>query len=378
MKINIKIMNKQVIPLILIVLAVACNKPADKKAQLENLKKERDKISEQIKKIETEIESQDGTASLGEVKNISVSDIKKSTFNHYIEVQGKIDGEDNIAVTPQMAGVVTAIYVKEGDVVKKGQVLAQLDNKTLLQSLQTAKTQYKLVNDLYVKQKNLWDRKIGSEVQYLTSKNNKESMEENIKTLEEQIDLARIKSPINGTVEEVPIKIGQLASPGAPSFRVVNFSRVKVVAEIAEAYSPKVKQGDNVIVYFPDFNKEIPAKINFSGRYINPVNRTFTVEVRLSGNAINFKANMITVLKINDYTAKNVFVIPMNLVQKSFDKQYVFLAKEENGKKMAYRQFITTGMNYNGQAEILNGLSEGNKLITMGYQDLNDGQSVKY
>ncbi|MCK9618124.1 MAG: efflux RND transporter periplasmic adaptor subunit [Lentimicrobiaceae bacterium] len=362
----------------IIFLAFSCSQPSDKSAELAKLKKEHDKIAEKIKTLEAEISSSKGNVAIGEIKSVAVADIKKITFNHYIEVQGKIDGEDNVAVTPQTAGVVTIIHVKEGQSVKKGQLLAELDNKALLQSLKATKAQYNLINDLFIKQKNLWEKKIGSEVQYLTAKTNKESMEENIKTIEEQIEMTRVKSPINGTIEEIPIKIGQLASPGYPAFRVVNFSRVKVVAEIAEAYAPKVKSGDNVMVYFPDFNKEIPAKINFASRYINPINRTFTVEVRLNGSAIDFKANMITVLKINDYTSKNAIVIPMNLVQKSFDKQFVFMAKEENGKKIAYKQTITPGVNYNGQTEIIGGLTEGTKLITMGYQDLNEGQLVKY
>jgi RND family efflux transporter MFP subunit len=240
------------------------------------------------------------------------------------------------------------------------------------------KEQLAFATTMYNKQKNLWDQKIGSEVQYLTAKNNKEMLETSVKTLEETVALSRITSPINGTVEEIPLRVGQAVPMTGPAVRVINFNTVKVVAELAEAYASRVNSGDVVKIYFPDIKEEIDAKLSFSSKYINPVNRTFQVEARLNVQANNFKANMIAVVKINDYNAPQAIAIPINSIQKSSDGQFIFLAKEEKGKKVARKQPITIGLVYNGLAEIKSGLTAGDKVITIGYQDLFDGQSIQY
>ena len=362
----------------ILVMIAACSRPTDKKQKLATLKQEHDKIAQQIATLEDEIRKESGTAVMGEVKNVAVAVVQPKEFNHYVEVQGKLDGEENVAVSPQTAGVVTSVKVKEGDVVKRGQVLAEMDAQVMRQGIEELKTQLRFATDVYNKQKNLWDKKIGSEMQFLTAKNNKQALEDKLATLKDQLDMTRIKSPINGTVEEIPVKVGQLASPGVPAFRVVNLSKVKISAELAEAYAPKVRTGDKVLIFFPDFNKEIPAKVSFVSKYISPVNRTFIVEARLNSGEITFKANMLAVLKINDYSAKNAITIPFNLVQKSFDKQFVYVVKDVNGKKSAEKKIITLGLNYNGQTEVTAGLSAGDNLITFGYQDLNDGQLIKF
>ena len=243
----------------------------------------------------------ENTNSMNQIVYVSVKPLSLTEFNHYLEVQGKIDGDDNVAVSPRNMGVVTKIYVSNGDHVNKDQLLAQLDDEVLVKSQKELQSSLNFATDMYEKQKNLWDKKIGSEVQYLTAKNNKESLENKMVTLKDQIDMMRIKSPIEGNVEDVPIKIGQSVAPGMPAFRVINFSHVKVVAEVAEGYSAKIRTGDDVIIYFPDLEKEIKAKITFSSKYINPINRTFIVEVRLNPNEIEARANLIAVIRINDY-----------------------------------------------------------------------------
>lgn len=323
----------------------------------------------------TKQDQQSGNSAI-QIKYVSVTELKPQEFNHYLEVQGKFDGDENVAVSPKSMGVITQIYVKNGEQVKKNQQLAQLDDEVLQKSMKELKSSYDLANQLYEKQKNLWDQKIGTEVQYLTAKTNKESLENRIATLNDQIDMMKIKSPIDGTVEDVPVKLGQSLAPGITAFRVINFSHIKVVAEVAEAYTAKVKTGDEVIVYVPDMNKEIKARISFASKYINPTNRTFIVEVRLEPREIDARANMIAVIKINDYKVPSTIVVSVNLVQKSLDKQFVYLVKEENNKMVARKQTITQGMTYNGLTEIKSGLKEGDKAITVGYNDLNDGQPV--
>lgn len=366
---------KSIIVLALVIIAAACSSSVDKKAELEKLKKQHDQISEQIKKLETELKVNDSTSS--KLTDVMVTDVQPSEFNHYIEVQGKVDGQDNVAVAPQMPGVVTAVYVKEGDAVRKGQVLAQLDDNVILQQIAGVKQQLDFATSLFVKQKALWDQQIGSEVQYLTAKNNKESLEKNLATLNQQLDMYKIKAPIYGTIEEVGVKVGQMAAAGAtPVFRVVNFSSVKIMADIAEVYAPKVKVGNDVLVFFPDFNQEIKSKINFSSKYINPSNRSFQIEIRLGASKVEYRANMIAVVKINDYQNKKALALPVNLVKDSPDGKYLYLAREEAGKTIAHKQKVEVGQTYNGLAEITSGLQAGDKVISSGFNSLVEGQPL--
>jgi len=371
-----KTMNKSIIFLLLVVFAVACGKSADKKSELTDLKKQRDELTVKIHKLETELQLSD-TNKVQKVTSVSVTEAQPAGFNHYLEVQGKVDGEDNIAVSAQMPATVVAVFVKAGDMVKKGQVMAQLDNAVLQQQISSTKQQLEFTTNLYNKQKALWDQQIGSEIQYLTAKNNKENLEKALATLNDQLELTRIKSPINGSVEEVNLKIGQMASPGLPAVRVVNFSTAKIIAEIAEAYAPKVKPGDKVIIYFPDFNIEIPSQIRFTSKYINPVNRTFNTEIRLGPSKVEYRANMMAVVKINDYSNPSAFTIPVTLIRETPSGKYIFVAKEENGRLVARRLPVTVGNSYNGLSEITAGITAGEKVITTGFNSLVDGELIE-
>ena len=369
-------MRTRILLAFLILTVASCGKKDDKSAQLDKLKNDRDKINLEITKLETEISKEGKGSSNTNKVAVNVRTITPSVFKHYIEVQGKIDGEENVAVSAQAMGVIKAIYVKAGQVVKKGQVMAEIDADVLYQSLAEVQQQLQFATDLYDKQKTLWDKKIGSEVQYLTAKNNKESMEKRVSTLKDQIEMYKIKSPINGTVEDLPIKIGQNIAPGFTAVRVINFTTIKAVAEVAESYASKVKLNNDVLIYFPDLNKEIPSKITFTSKYINTVNRTFVVESRFSPNGDNISANMIAVIKINDYIMESAVVIPVNIIQNSMGSKYVYIIKEENNKNVARRQDIQPGHIYNGVAEILTGLKAGDAVVITGYQDLKEGQVV--
>ncbi len=369
---------KKLIIIISILFSIVACKSGDKKAQLEKLKTQRDKLTEQITKLQEEISKEGKDTNSSKIAIVGIAEVKTEEFNHFIEVQGKIDGEDNVAVAPKMAGTVTKVFVKEGDVVKQGQILAQLDDAVMRQSIDELQTQLTFATTMYNKQKNLWDKKIGSEVQYLSAKNNKEALEKKLRTLNEQMDMSKITAPINGSIEEVLVKVGQLAAPGVlPAFRLVNFSVVKVTADVAEAYSPRVKKGDKVYVRFPDYNQDIESNITFTSKYINPTNRTFIIESRLNPGKMEFRANMIAVVKINDYKSAKAFVLPVSVIQKDTKGEYVYV-QETNGKDMvAKKRIVKSGQNYNGLAEVIEGLKAGDKVIVTGYQNLEDGQTIK-
>lgn len=362
----------------LIVLLASCNAKTDKKAELDKLKAQREELNNQISKLEAEV-NPNGKA---EQKAITVKtiEVKECEFNHYIEVQGVVDGDQNIAVSPQTSGIVTAVYVKEGSPVKKGQVMAELDAQVLKQSLLEANTQLTLANSIFQKQSALWEKKIGSEVQYLQAKANKEALEQRANTINEQIQMAKVISPISGTVESNPLRVGQMASPGMPTstIRVINMGVAKISAEVAETYATRIKNGNDAVVSFPDLGKEIDCKLNFTSRFIDPTNRTFKVESRISSKDVELRANMIAYIKIKDYTNDKAFCIPVNYVQSSQDGKFIYVVRQNGGDWLAERRTVKTGMDYNGIIEVTEGLVAGDKIITSGFQGLNQGEKVVF
>jgi len=269
------------------------------------------------------------------------------------------------------------IKVNEGDKVSSGQVLATLDDQIMRQSMAEVQTQYDFAKNIYNKQKNLWDQKIGSEVQYLTAKNNKESLQKRLASVSEQLDMTRIKSPVSGTVDNVGVKIGQSLMPGMPAFGIVNLKGLKVKGEVGESYAGKINKGDEVILYFPDLDKEIPATVGFASRSINTLNRTFNVEVPLSDSIEGISPNMVVVMKIVDYKADKALVIPVDVLQRSGEGYYAMVAVNEGSKMIARRKKVDTGKIYDGQAEIISGIGETDQVIITGYRDLNEGQELR-
>lgn len=369
-------MKKTLFTLAILATLVACNQSNDKKGALEKMKSEREILNTKISKLEAEVNPNQQKVE----KAIPVKVIKLETtqFNHYVEIQGVVDGDQNVSVSPQISGVVTNVYVREGSMVKKGQILATLDAQVLKQSVEEIKTQLDLANMIYEKQKNLWNKKIGSEIQFLQAKTSKESLERRIKTLQEQIDMANVVSPISGSVESVPLKVGQLASPGLPTsvIRVINMSSAKISAEISENFASRIKNGNQAFVRFPDLGQEIETKLSFTSRFIDPSNRTFKVECRFASKEIELRANMIAYVKIKDYTNEASLVLPVNIIQSNQDGKFVFVASKDGDKNTAVRKKVTTGMDYNGESEITSGLTTGDQVITAGYQNLKEGSSV--
>lgn len=353
----------------------ACSKGSDKKAQLEELKKEQATIKTKILALEAELASNDTTADKS--KLVAITEMQPSTFKHFIEVQAKVEGDEDVLLSAESAGSITSISIEAGDKVSVGQILATIDDKIIRQTISEAKSQHDLALQVFNRQKNLWDQKIGSELQYLQAKANKESAESRMATLNEQLAMTKIKSPINGVVDVVSIKVGQTVAPGVPAIRVINLNSLKVKAEVAESYISHVSKGDEAIIYFPDAKKEVNVKLDYSGNRIDPLNRTFNVEVKLHDKSGTFRPNMIAILKIVDYKNSSAFIVPVAAVQKSGDGQYVFVKTEEGGKTIAKRKVVEVGTIYNGIAEITSGLASGDAVITSGYANIIEGDEIK-
>jgi RND family efflux transporter MFP subunit len=307
-----------------------------------------------------------------------VTPIANTSFDHYIDVQGRVDGDQNTTISARAMGPVIRVLVKTGDMVRTGQVLAELDAEIVKRQMDDLKLSLKFATEVYNKQKALWEKEVGTEIQYLTAKNNKESLEQKLNTLNENLDMYSIKSPINGSIDEVFAKIGQNIAPGMPCFRVVNFNNLKAKADVAETYASQIRVGNLVKLMFPDIeNKEVVSSISFTSRVINQMNRTFTIEATLPTGK-DFIPNMICVFKVMDYQSKNALVVPVNTIQKTENNSYVVVAQIVNGKQAALKKEVKIGKIYQDKAEIISGLKAGDILITTGCQDLNDNDLIKF
>ncbi|GAA4421449.1 efflux RND transporter periplasmic adaptor subunit [Nibrella viscosa] len=364
-----------------LLLACSSEKKSDlaiKKAELTDLKKQQAELSTKIRTLEMELTKLDPKrAEQVRVKDVVVSPVAATTFRHFVELQGTIDAKNNVQVTPKAGGAITALYIKEGDAVRAGSVIARLDDAVLRDNAEQLKTQLALANTVYEKQANLWKQQIGTEIQYLQAKTNKEALERQLATLATQRSQFTVTSPIGGVVDKVNVKIGDMAMPGMGLARVVNLGQLKVVAKVADTYVGSVRKGDAVIVQFPDINRELNTRINFVSTTVDPLTRTFTIEAPLPADN-NLKPNMLAQVKINDVARSNAVVINQNLIQSTENGQLVYVAVNESGKKVAKARPVKTGMSYGGQIEITEGLNAGDQLITQGYQELVDGQPINF
>lgn len=347
---------------------------ATNEEKLEKLKAKQSELAGEIKALEKEIAPD--TTSKVKAKEVIVTSVTVQPFDHYIQTQGQIEAENNILVSAKSMGVVMQVFVKEGQQVSRGQTLAQIDNALILSSIDAMKSQVALATTVYERQKNLWNQKIGTEVQFLQAKTNKESMEKQLTSLDEQNDMTRIKSPINGTVDQLQVKPGENIAPGMPAARVVNTSDLKLTLNISEAHVTSVKVGNKTIVSIPELKKDIEARVTFVGKTIDPMSRTFAVEVKLPSYA-DLRPNMTGVAKIVYFTETSAIVVPVNVVQTVNNEKIVYVAETDGKNTVARRRVVTVVGVFDNLAQIKSGILPGEKVITFGYQGLSDGQAIK-
>ena len=353
----------------------AASPETDKNAQLEKLKTQQAKLTSDIRKLEAEIGKENPETVKAKSKEVGVVSIAPHNFDYFIQTQGAVEAIDNIMISARTAGNVSQVFSREGDVVTKGQTLAQIDNSITQRNIDELKASLDLAKTVYERQKNLWDQKIGTEVQYLQAKNQKESLEKRLATLNEQLDMSRIKSPIDGSIDEVAIKIGQNVGPGMPAFRVVSFDKLKMRAAVSEAYVTSIKKGNKVLLTFSDINKEVEATVTFVGKTINQLSRTFPVEVALPSYA-DLRPNMTGVLRIIFQTIPDALTVPVNVVQDVNGEKIVYIAETSGDQMLARKKVVTVAGIYGNSAQVI-GLKAGDKVITVGYQGLNDGELIK-
>lgn len=363
-------------------LAFACSKKEgeliEKKAQLAEYKKEATELNKKIAELEKEVATLDPTVNAAERQVlITTLPVSRKEFAHFVEVRGSVESNQNITISAENPGVIERIPAEEGEVIKKGQLLMQQNNEVLQRNVAEVKTQLDLASTLYNKQANLWKQGIGTEMQYLQAKNNKESLENRLNTLQAQLAKTTVRAPFSGVVDDIMVREGENALPGTPLVRVVNLDQVYVEADVSEEYLGRIKKGDEVIVQIPSLNTEQKGKIRTVSQVIKPDNRTFRVEVALDNKDNQLRPKMLAVLKINDFKKENAIVIPTNLIQQDKDEEFVFVVSNNGGKTRAAKVQVERGQTYNNETLIKKGLTGDEKLIKEGFREVSDSTVVK-
>ena len=355
------------------------NTPEAKKAKLEELLKEQSRIAVEVAALQADLEKGDKPASAAseKPKAVSIGSVSVSTFKHYIDVQGQVTSNNVVTVNAKLPGTLEAVYVKVGDHVTAGTVLATIDNSITQSSLKELETRLAVAEDLYARQKGLWDQKIGSEVQYINAKANRDAIQRSIATIKSQLNQTQIVAPISGVIDVLNARVGEPSQNPLGLFKIVNFNDLKITADVAEAYLAYLKLGAEVQVYVAELGETLSGKVSFVSGTVNPTSRTVTIEARVPDTK-NLRPNMLVKVRVNDQTLPSTISIDQNLVQANEKGDIVYVVGEEKGKQVAQSRSVKTGLSYNGRVQIVAGLKPSDKVITQGYQDVSEGQAIVF
>ncbi len=354
----------------------------------EAVSKKKVELLNQKKELETQITAIEDYLEENTIKKagalVSVTTVNDTLFRHYVELQGSVDTKQNIVITPEMAGIMTLVYVKEGDQVKKGQRLAKIDDGGLAQQLQQMKVQAALAQTTFERQQRLWNQNIGSEIEYLQAKANYEGQQNAINSMQEQLAKTTVTAPFSGVIDDVITEQGNVVAPGTQLFRLVNLDDMYIEVEVPETYIADVNEGTSVKVEFPVLGETVESKVRQSSSFINPANRSFKIDVPVDNKNGRIKPNLTARLKINDYTQDNAILVPSAVVNENQEgDQYVMVATQvqENGEQyatgVAQRKIVKTGKTTTGMVEILEGLEKGDILIIEGARTVKQDQEIR-
>ncbi|MCG2459189.1 efflux RND transporter periplasmic adaptor subunit [Flavobacteriaceae bacterium F89] len=386
-------MKKIVTILTMVIFLMACGSKSAQSVHdviasgnLKEIRATKTAISEKHKLLEQQIKLLD--SAIGALDSdekfplVSTLEVKSQTFNHFLDLQGGVKTKQNVLIYPEMAGTLLKVYVKEGQKVAQGQLLATIDDGGMASQVAQMKTQAALAKTTFERQQRLWDQKIGSEIQYLQAKSSYEAQESTVKQMESQLEKMNIRAPFSGIIDDVIKDQGTVVSPGPGSeiFRIVNLSNMYIEVEVPENYLGSVTKGKEVRVYFPVLSDSITTQIRETGNFINPNNRSFKVEIPVPNSNGKIKPNLTAKVQINDYTKENAIMIPQSIISENAEgEQYAFVAKDPNSKNEAIAQkvIITTGKTQGPDVEILSGIQDGDQVIKEGARSVKDGQKIK-
>jgi RND family efflux transporter MFP subunit len=353
---------------------------------LEAIRQRKNELSEQQKSLDGQIKVIDSAIAVLDTDEnyplVSALEIQKEVFTHYLELQGNVKTKQNVLIYPEMAGTLEKVHVQEGQWVKKGQLLATIDDGGLSSQLEQLKTEEELSKTTFERQKRLWEQNIGSEIQYLQAKTNYEAQQNTVKQLQSQLGKSAIRAPFTGIIDDVIKDEGTVVSPGAESevFRIVNLSEMYINVEVPERYLGSVTQGKEVKVFFPVLSDSVVTRVRTTGNFINPNNRSFIAEIPVPNKDGAFKPNLTARVRINDYTNEEALLIPQSIISENAEgEQYVYIAEKIEGGEISQvkKSIIHTGRTQGAQVEVLAGLTAGELVIREGARSVKDGQKVE-
>jgi RND family efflux transporter MFP subunit len=364
----------------IILLLASCASNDNEQAvrdQITAYKKEAGELNKKIAELEKKLSATDHSGNPGNRVPVQTMDLAPETFNHFIEVSGTAEAVKEAFISPEVSGQIRELYVNEGDYVEKGQVLAKLNTEITESNIADLQASLDLAETVYEKQARLWEKGIGSEIQYLNAKNSKESLEQKLVALKAQLDMAIIKSPVSGIVDEIYAKKGELAMPGMQLMQVVNLDELYINADVSESYLNQVREGETVTLGFPvypDMKMEVP--IHRKGNVINPNNRTFTVQLKVKNPDRLLKPNILSVIHINDFSADSALVVPSALIKQDLTGSYLYAVQKKDDRMIARKVYIKPGKTYLDKTMVLEGLQAGQAIIMQGYNMVSDGTEV--
>ena len=368
------------------IVLVSCSNTA-KKDTIDDLIKSKNikALNERKTELQADIAKIEATLATLDVKKeealVSVLTIKDTVFNHYLDIQGNVNTKENILVQPEFSGTLMSLTVKAGDHVSKGQILGRVDDAGMSQQLASAQNQYSLAKTTFERQKNLWDKKIGSEIQFLQAQTQMISAQKAVAQINAQLAKTVIRAPFSGTIDEVFAEKGQVVAPSPQGLmRIVNLGNMYVSTAVPETYIGKLKVCDLVDVYLTSLGKTYKGKVRQVGNFINPNNRTFGIEVSVPNPENLLRPNQVAKLKITDYTSKSAIVVPTNVIQEDGKhNQYVYVVEGSNGKTgTAKKVVVAVGKSSDNVTEILSGLSANDIIVTEGVNTISEGMKLNF
>ena len=374
-------MKKSALLFGLLLAAASCNKEAKtieaKRALIEEKKEKITNLNIEIDSLKTQIAAMDTSAVKEEITPVKTKVLQPETFRHFVEITGTVASKQNLLLSAEVPGQIEEIKVKEGDRVRKGDVLIRQDNDAIKNQLDEAEAAYELAKTTFERRQKLWDQKIGSEIEFLQAKTNYKSAKKRLEQLRANYSNTFIKSPINGEVDVISVNEGEFAGAGTPVVRVVNLENPEIEAELSERYLPYIEKGDTVLVKIPALDQKQEVPVSFISQYINPENRSFMIKVDLENPDGKVLPNILANMVIQDYEAQNALVVPSFAIQKDLEGDYVYVVqKGKDGKPVAAKKYIETGRSSAGSTEITKGLKKGDEVVTSGFEQLNEGKAV--
>jgi len=356
--------------------ANSCNQPPD--GTLEQLIAKRDSLQDELILVKQQIEAAD-TAYIAEPALVTIDTVRQATFEHFIELQGVVEADQNVVISAEIPALIKKIHVKEGQKVKKGTLLVTLDDEGLRNKINELKTKYELANYVFIKRQNLKNQNIGSEFEFEKAKNDKESIEQALKTARSQLSKTKIKSYYSGVVDDIFQKVGELAGPQMPLIRFISFQKLNIKVDVPESYLERIDTGDSVEVLFSDIDKIFLTEIIQRGSFIEPMNRTFKILIDLPSGETNILPNLIGVVKIRDFKMENALLLNVeDILQDSKGNDYVFTIELEGDTPIARKTLVESGDSYNGKSYIKKGLKKNDLIVSEGARSIVDGQPVNW